>query len=72
MGIWWTQLLARLHNRRVSVPCDYVTDLSEAFAVGRSSKLIGSISSRYSDPEGQSRDRPMTSPVTGGWFVSSD
>jgi len=54
------------------MPYDYVTDRSHTFAVGRRGNIIAAISSRYSDPEGQSRDRPMASPVTGGWFVTSD
>ena len=54
------------------MPYDYVTDSSHPFAVGRRGNLIAAISSCYFDPEGQTRDMPMASPVTAGWFVSSE
>jgi len=54
------------------MPYDYVTDRSDAFAVGRRGNLIAAIKSRYSDPESQSRNRTMTSPVAAGCLVSSE
>jgi hypothetical protein len=53
------------------MPYDYVTDSSHTFAVGRRGNINAAISSLYSDPEGQSRDSPIASPVTAGWFVTS-